>query len=385
MATSTSTGTVAIAVGGALGVIAVAFGIYTAHSLTPPQIEYKISSKTTAPALVEKAAHVEDLLKKDRKLALIPQEGDNHHYRDHYLFFAPEMWEAFSDEKQKTLLVDIYEKGAPAIHSKIPNTWFVENGLKDILGRADAPSCDSDGDGFTNAEEFVHGTNPSDAQKYPSLVADGACKVFVTGVRRSNIQITVPSMIALEKAPAAVRFTLYKGFSEAPAVKTKEIEVGGKFGMPSAPERFVLQGFEQRPFVSAGAAEPSMETVVKICDTGAVGSPTYYVRAGRSKAGDKLLGSDQEKGKRITDTHVSFALTAGSAVREGKTSFSVMLKDAFVIPGNGKAKFSLDTVNEDGSVVIREEGKDLPVTVMPAENKISAGESTQTEKNIIKK
>ncbi len=385
MANSTSTGTVAIAVGGALGVIAIAFGIYTVQSQTPPQIDYKIPSQDVTPPLVEKAAHVESLLQKDRKLGFIPQDGDKHHYRDHYLFFAPELWESFSDEKQKTLLVDIYENDAPEIHPKIPNTWFVENGLKDILGRADAPNCDSDGDGFTNAEEFIHKTDPSDPQKYPSLVADRACKVGVTGVRRTNIQITVPSMMALEKKPVSVRFSLYKGFSESPAVKTKDIEVGGKFGMPSAPERFVLQGFEQHPFVSVGSDEPVMETVAKICDTGAVGSPVYYVRAGRSKAGDKLLGTDREKGKRITDTCVNFVVTAGSAVAEGKANFSVMLKDSFVIPGNGKSRFLLDSVNDDGSVVIREEGKELPVTVPPAETKISAPETPQSAKNIIKK
>lgn len=385
MANSTSTGTVALAVGGALGVIAVAFGIYSAQSLTPPQIDYKLPSKSTVPSIVEQAAHVEKLLQKERSLGVIAQEGDKYHYRDHYIFFAPELWEAFSDEKQKTLLVDIYAKDAPEIHPQIPNTWFVENGLKDILGRADAPSCDSDGDGFTNAEEFVHGTNPSDPQNYPSLVADGACKVRVTGVRHTNIQIAAPSMMALEKTPASVRFSLYKGFSETPAVKTKEIEVGGKFGMSSAPERFVLQGFDQHPFAPAGASEPTMETVAKICDTGAIGSPVYYVRAGRSKAGDKLLGTDQEKGKRITDTRANFIVTAGTAAQEGKAAFSVMLKDSFVIPGNGKTRFRLDSVNDDGSVVLLEEGKELPITVPPAESKISAGETQQSAKNIIKK
>jgi len=60
-----------------------------------------------------------------------------------------------------------FNKDMKAVHEGIPNAWFTDNGL-DLLA-PDAPDQDPDGDRFNNREEFVGGTNPSDAKVYPPL------------------------------------------------------------------------------------------------------------------------------------------------------------------------------------------------------------------------
>ncbi|MCD7799376.1 MAG: thrombospondin type 3 repeat-containing protein [Akkermansiaceae bacterium] len=356
MANLSSTGTTVVAVGCVLGACGLGLGWYTAQSLTPPMLDTAIPAQKADVPLVEKSVRTMEVLRSPRKLAPVPQNGDPGRYRDCYLFFAPELWEMVSDEKKANLAVDIYEKGSPEIHPSVPNTWFVDNGLKDILGRADALALDSDHDGFSNAEEFANGTLPNDPSSHPSLVADGACKVFVSQIQRTHMQIVASSLMAFDENPVSVRFTLYSGngFPDTPAAKTKDVEAGARFGLPQAPERFVLEGFEKRPFAGMGG-DLEQENVAKVKDTQAVGNPVYYIRAGRSKKGDKLFGTDQEKGKYITDTRVTFVTTAGAAAQEGGGGFSVMLRERFTIPGNGDAKFLLDSVNDDGSAVIIEE------------------------------
>lgn len=361
MADQSSAGTVAIATGSILGLLGIGLGIYTANTLTPPAVETQIETPKKEVAVVAKARAASEQWNKKRRLMPIPMDRDGTKYRDNYLFFAPELWEAASAEKKANILVDIYDKNSATIHPNIPNTWFVDHGLKDIMGRADAPAIDSDKDGFDNREEFMNGTNPTDAKSYPSLVAPGAVKVFVTKIRKNDIQIAAPSMLALEKDPKIVRFSLYQGFAASPSVK-KDVPVGGKFGFPDAPDRFVLEGFEQRPFSGMGGTL-EQETVARVKDTAAIGTPTYYIRAGRSKQNDKLLNTDQEKGRRVVDTFVDFIVTAGSAANTPAGSFTVVLKDTFTIPGNGKTTFTLESVNDDGGVIIKETGKDLPITI----------------------
>ena len=55
------------------------------------------------------------------------------------------------------------------VHPPIPNTWWLENRIDP--GFEDSPERDPDGDGFSNLEEFLAGTNPNDASSYPPLIA----------------------------------------------------------------------------------------------------------------------------------------------------------------------------------------------------------------------
>jgi len=55
------------------------------------------------------------------------------------------------------------------VHPPIPNTWWLKNRIDP--GFADSPDRDPDGDGFSNMEEFIAGTNPNDPKSHPPLIA----------------------------------------------------------------------------------------------------------------------------------------------------------------------------------------------------------------------
>ncbi len=57
----------------------------------------------------------------------------------------------------------------PPIHADIPNTWWLENQLKDDMFLSDGPSRDPDKDGFSNLDEYKAATNPNDVASYPEL------------------------------------------------------------------------------------------------------------------------------------------------------------------------------------------------------------------------
>jgi len=58
---------------------------------------------------------------------------------------------------------------SPPVHPPIPNEWWIKHSIDP--GFADSPQRDPDGDGFSNLEEYLAGTDPNDPDSFPSLVA----------------------------------------------------------------------------------------------------------------------------------------------------------------------------------------------------------------------
>jgi len=56
-------------------------------------------------------------------------------------------------------------EGGEMLHPPIPNAWFIENGLD--LSNSKVKDIDSDGDGFTNREEYEAKTKPNDKTSTP--------------------------------------------------------------------------------------------------------------------------------------------------------------------------------------------------------------------------
>ncbi|MFK7851237.1 MAG: Amuc_1099 family pilus-like system protein [Akkermansiaceae bacterium] len=71
----------------------------------------------------------------------------------------------FVNKKDLGNPVDLPE--SEPVHPPIPNNWWIENRIDPGFG--DSPQRDSDGDGFSNLDEFLAETDPGDVRKYPSL------------------------------------------------------------------------------------------------------------------------------------------------------------------------------------------------------------------------
>ena len=56
------------------------------------------------------------------------------------------------------------------IHKEIPNKWWYDNGLEEIMDLTNATELDADKDGFSNLEEYKAKTNPKDVGSYPELL-----------------------------------------------------------------------------------------------------------------------------------------------------------------------------------------------------------------------
>lgn len=55
------------------------------------------------------------------------------------------------------------------VHPPIPNQWWLENRIDP--GFEDSPDRDTDGDGFSNMEEYLAGTDPNDFKSHPPLIS----------------------------------------------------------------------------------------------------------------------------------------------------------------------------------------------------------------------
>ena len=273
--------------------------------------------------------------------------------------------------------MDIYDPAAPSIHGDIPNTWFISNNIPDALGRSDGRVLDSDDDGFTNEEEFAAKTCPSAANSYPDLVqpsnANPKLEVLKTVV--TSATLTVDNMFGMSATtPETANIRVFD--KDAPAGRpVKELKPGDSFDLLTGKNaggngRYTVVRFDKAEFSSFSGMVK--ENVVVIRDnTTASPNKEFTIRAGSKTApGTRDYDTPNEKGRRLSDTTVTLRATAGS--KKGET-VSVQPGASFIIPG-GKAdgaelKATLEFTNENGSVEIKLDGAESPVTVPKASAK----------------
>lgn len=66
--------------------------------------------------------------------------------------------------------IDILYQGSKPVHPPIPNSWWFDNKLQEVISYENALQVDSDEDGFNNLDEFKAKTNPKNKRSYPELL-----------------------------------------------------------------------------------------------------------------------------------------------------------------------------------------------------------------------
>lgn len=380
MAEQSNPGLKALITGAVLGVASAAWGGYTMFADKTPEAETNVAAGKGDSSLTAEAEAVKQSLKRDRTVVDTAPEGAkvNGQPRLAPLFFSTELWQITLDDQKKNTVVDIYDPAAPSIHGDIPNTWFISNNIADALGRSDGRVLDSDDDGFSNEEEFIANTCPSAANSYPDLVqASGSVpKLEVTKVSVARAIITTDNMFAdASQKPKTVSIRIYDKQEDVTPVYKVTVKPGESFGLDKNDKsgRFTLVRFDTKEFPDFGGNMVKENVVVVRDNETASAQKEFTIRAGKTPARHKDLGTANEKGHRISDTSVTFRVTAGSAAGKKEGTFGCQLYGSFVIPG-GKAdgselKATLESVDGAGSVNIRLDGAESPVNVPKASGK----------------
>ncbi|MBE6409649.1 MAG: hypothetical protein E7034_03515 [Akkermansiaceae bacterium] len=377
MADNSNPGKQALMIGAVLGIAAAAYGGYfmsTAETQVPGT---SVSDGKKDSGLTAEAVALRDSVKQDRTVKDCAPEGAviNGKPRLAPMLFTTELWQITVDSAKKTTIIDIYDPKAANIHQDVPNSWFLANGLSDVLGRSDALSLDSDSDGFTNADEFAAKTKPTDAASYPALVQQGAApRMEVVKVETARAFIAVDNMFASEPNPASVGLRVFAKSSDTSPICKKTLKPGESFGLTKeGPQtRFTVVGFEKKDFPDfTGAMSP--ENVVRVRDNEtAAADKEFVIRAGKSTS-PKEKGTPNEKGRQINDTTATLRVTAGSALGKPEGTMKVQLYSSFDIPGGNssgeKMSATLETVDASGSVNIRLNGAESPINVPVASKK----------------
>lgn len=379
MAEQSNPGLKALLTGAVFGVASAAFGVvaYLDEVAAP---ETNVTASKGGESLTAEADAVKESLKRDRTIADKAPEGAtiNGQPRLAPLFFSTELWQITLDDQKKNTVVDIYDPASPSIHGDIPNTWFIANNISAALGRSDGRVLDSDEDGFTNEEEFAAKTCPAAATSYPDLVqtAGSTPKMEVTKVSVARATITTDNMFATAGPnPASVSIRIFANQADVMPIHKVTVKPGDSFGLNANDKsgRFTVVRFDKAEFPDFGGNMVKENVVVVRDNVTASANKEFTIRAGKTPAGNKELGTPNEKGRRISDTSVTLRVTAGSAAGKPEGVVHVQLNDTFVIPG-GKAdgselRATLESVDSSGSVNIRLDGAESPVNVPKAARK----------------
>ncbi len=204
-------------------------------------------------------------------------------------------------------VINILDPDSEQVRPPIANDWLYKNDLD--ITRTDIADLDLDGDGFTNAEEFIGKTNPRDKENAPPFTGKLAYKECVKdpltlkfaidgGDQEITIRRTEPAATAFnnlvavggefpaEKGSKEMRFKLTKvdrsatkpvaildDLSTKDKVEDIKIELGGTVEMPGRSAKIVcsLGTPEERIFKEGDevsfAANPDLKfTVKKVTD-----------------------------------------------------------------------------------------------------------------------
>lgn len=377
MAEQSNPGRNALIIGILLGLATGGLGVYTmVSSKTTRPVTDLDAAGTAAATLTAAAENAKKEKERSRKIVDIAPEGAivNNKPRFTPIFFSPELWQVSIDSKKMTTVIDIYDPKAESLHNGVPNSWFISNNISDALGRADGLALDSDGDGFTNMEEFGAKTSPSDPNSLPPLIEAGKAnhKLEVVSTRTDKAVIEVESMLAYDANPTETSITIHADRSGSNRLGKKfKVKPGDSFDLSGNKDgkskRFTVVGFEKMTYADS-VGNKSEESALRVRDNVTLtGEKEFVIRPGltrvRPGAKNSDIGTPNVKGRDINDASATLRVTAGP---KAGTAFEVMLNDTFQVPGNEKISCKLESIDAQGTVNVRPEGAESPILVPKA-------------------
>lgn len=343
MADSSKIGRNILLLGTVLGLGAAAGGYYMytlpePDSLNVPMPKVKVKDN----GLTDEASQIVQNVATERRLvdeapgldvAFVPRDKVEGKKLPRYtpLFFPPTIWQVPDAAQKKNIAVDLLADGSHPLHTvpaadgaskPVPNAWFYTYGLEQNICDADVMQQDPDGDGFTNAEEFLEGKDPSDASSMPHFVVAGTVKLESVGrkkVHRYTIELSIAS--AFDDNSATIFIWNDK---EERVQRYDSIKPGTKFGLgnekdgPLGKERFTL------------------EKIDTLADDSGMGSHSVHIRDSYTRLSN-ATEFDIKEGKRgrrdVHDTLMKFRVTAGPMKGKPEAELTAQLGETFNVPG----------------------------------------------------
>lgn len=306
-----------LTVGGILGMACIGFGVTGYLGLDEKYtINSTIKSKNVEVPGIAEAEKIGKSIAADHEIQR-PRIGAQ--FFD--MFTGPKLWLP----KNKVTPIDIHEEGA--IHPPIPNLWFIENGLQDLLKYSDALTQDPDKDGFTILEEFNDGTKPNDASSHPLLVK----KLILDVIKNRTYYVAFASSYAPE-------YTFRATDSRGDVYWRQDAKIGDRIGSERTDkDRFILKEVVQREFKNSSTGVTEMDEVAILEDT----KPTKAGKIYEIRKGNKYLQT-------ILDSTAVFTIVAGN---KSGTRFNVEEGMSFKIPGDEQTEYKLKSIDRQSNSI----------------------------------
>lgn len=285
----------------------------------------------------------------DGKLVKTP-EGKVARYAP--IFFPPNLWLVRGGEKGLAMrdLLSMENPEKPdtgsRLHERVPNEWFFRYGLDAVIGDSNALKLDSDGDGFTNEEEFDAGTDPGDAAKYPPFMTEGKAKMVFVKRHTDGHAIELSSMSDFSNAaePSIViniyAGALKKGMPLSTLTRTaqvKDLKPESTFGFSDAADSSSLSKTRFK-VLSATAPNGIGSECIEVEDTGSF----------KESARRFILAKGAKNAHSINDVEVTLRVTAGSAKGQ-LIDHAIKPGETFSVPGFPGTECTLISATKDGA------------------------------------
>lgn len=354
MADSPNTARNFILVGALLGIGAAAAGAYIMNSEEIQQIDTRVEGGKSSD-LTREAISLHDNALAARSLAdvapadavvprLAAKDGAEPRYTP--LFFAPKLWEV-TDNTGRSVR-DLLQPKSQSVHASVPNTEFFKYGMEGIIGNPDALELDSDGDGFTNGEEFAAGTNPMDSKSMPPFATEDSVKMVWTRVNDDKHTLILGSSFPYTGEISISVHDWNNGAMKQSRSEKWDIKEGDTFGLSSSADSGSLS---KSRFKVTAQGEDANGKYLEIEDS--------YAKVEADKKFKLYPGASKKRD--VSDISVVFRMTAGEG-KDKPIKEPVQLGEEFAVPGFAGVKCTLSKATAK-NVVVSVAGLDQPIKV----------------------